>query len=307
MTLSLRVTTEPKKSIYVWICLHCVFSFFITSIKKHSDQSTLGHSGAPENILFFLDPPGPGELWEAVQILSIMYSTEQFILYYLAASNSSTQKKGHSSPLFLYLTKLFVRKVGYQFIPHPIEQLIMTKFLTLNSNFWFVFCHTVLTFPEFHTNHKLCNFFGLFFFHSTKCVIHPNCCVYTTTACRYVCIYKYKYIYSSVLFAVEFPPKACYYHLCWWQLYPSSCSSQNLDSFFSFNPTSSLDFSGRPVVKTLCFHCRGMGSIPAQGTKIPHAMWHSKRNKEKNFFLNKISLALPFFFFIFLFFCSEKT
>ena len=27
-----------------------------------------------------------------------------------------------------------------------------------------------------------------------------------------------------------------------------------------------------------CFHCRGMGSIPSQGTKTPHALWSSLKN-----------------------------
>ena len=31
------------------------------------------------------------------------------------------------------------------------------------------------------------------------------------------------------------------------------------------------DFPGGPVVKTLHLQCRGAGSIPGQGTKIPHA------------------------------------
>ena len=34
--------------------------------------------------------------------------------------------------------------------------------------------------------------------------------------------------------------------------------------------TSPRDFSGSPVVKTLRFQCRGLGSIPGPGTKIPH-------------------------------------
>ena len=33
------------------------------------------------------------------------------------------------------------------------------------------------------------------------------------------------------------------------------------------------DFPGGPVVRTLCFHCRGMGSIPGWGIKILQAMW----------------------------------
>ena len=36
------------------------------------------------------------------------------------------------------------------------------------------------------------------------------------------------------------------------------------------------DFPGRPLVKTLSFHCRGTGSITDQGSKIPHATWHSQ-------------------------------
>lgn len=39
------------------------------------------------------------------------------------------------------------------------------------------------------------------------------------------------------------------------------------------------DFPTGPVVKTLPFHCRGLGLD--QGTKILHVMWHKKRKKEK--------------------------
>ena len=45
------------------------------------------------------------------------------------------------------------------------------------------------------------------------------------------------------------------------------------------------DFISSPVVRTLYFHCRGMGLIPDQGTKIPHAMRHSQ-----NSFLEKKKL-----------------
>ena len=38
---------------------------------------------------------------------------------------------------------------------------------------------------------------------------------------------------------------------------------------------------GSPMIKTLHFHCRGMGSIPGKGTKIPWA----KRHGQKKFFL----------------------
>ena len=33
------------------------------------------------------------------------------------------------------------------------------------------------------------------------------------------------------------------------------------------------DFPGGPVVRIQRFHCRERGSIPRQGTKIPHNMW----------------------------------
>ena len=32
------------------------------------------------------------------------------------------------------------------------------------------------------------------------------------------------------------------------------------------------DFPGSPVVKILCFHCLGMGSVRGLGTKILHAL-----------------------------------
>ena len=36
-----------------------------------------------------------------------------------------------------------------------------------------------------------------------------------------------------------------------------------------------LDFPGGPVVKTLCFYFKGVGSIPGWGTMILYAAWHS--------------------------------
>ena len=41
------------------------------------------------------------------------------------------------------------------------------------------------------------------------------------------------------------------------------------------------DFPGGPVVKTPCFQCRGTGSIPGLGTKIPHAMLRGQKKKKK--------------------------
>ena len=35
------------------------------------------------------------------------------------------------------------------------------------------------------------------------------------------------------------------------------------------------------MVKTLHFYTGGMGSIPGQGTKISHVMWHTKKEEKK--------------------------
>jgi len=35
------------------------------------------------------------------------------------------------------------------------------------------------------------------------------------------------------------------------------------------------------LVKTPCFHCRGVSLIPGQRTKIPQAKWHSKKKKRE--------------------------
>lgn len=42
------------------------------------------------------------------------------------------------------------------------------------------------------------------------------------------------------------------------------------------------EFPGRPVVKTLCFHCRGHGFSPWSGTKIPQAVWHAHPTPRKS-------------------------
>ena len=37
-----------------------------------------------------------------------------------------------------------------------------------------------------------------------------------------------------------------------------------------------------PAVKTLPYNARGMGSIPGQEAKIPHASWPKKKQPKKN-------------------------
>ena len=41
------------------------------------------------------------------------------------------------------------------------------------------------------------------------------------------------------------------------------------------------EFPGGPVVKTWCFHCQGLGSIPGQGTKTLQAMQYGHKKREK--------------------------
>ena len=44
----------------------------------------------------------------------------------------------------------------------------------------------------------------------------------------------------------------------------------------------SWDFPSGPVVKTSPASARGVGSIPSQATKIPHALWPEKQNTKQN-------------------------
>ena len=40
-----------------------------------------------------------------------------------------------------------------------------------------------------------------------------------------------------------------------------------------------MKFPGGPVVRIQRFHCRGLGSIPGQGTKIPQAAQHGQKKE----------------------------
>ena len=53
------------------------------------------------------------------------------------------------------------------------------------------------------------------------------------------------------------------------------------------------DFPGGPVVKTLCFHYRGMGSIPSRGSSPCRGVWPKK--KKKDFFCNHLKLIMKDF------------
>ena len=51
--------------------------------------------------------------------------------------------------------------------------------------------------------------------------------------------------------------------------------------FSVFKMHHSRDSPGGPVVRTLRFHCQGLGSIPGWGTKIPKATWHGQKIEKK--------------------------
>ena len=41
------------------------------------------------------------------------------------------------------------------------------------------------------------------------------------------------------------------------------------------------EFPGDPVVRTLLFHCKGVGAIPGQRTKIPCSAAKKKKEKKR--------------------------
>lgn len=54
---------------------------------------------------------------------------------------------------------------------------------------------------------------------------------------------------------------------------------------YQFN---SWDFSGGPLLGALAANAGGgSGSIPGQGSKIPQAMWHSQKIREKSILIKK--------------------
>ena len=47
------------------------------------------------------------------------------------------------------------------------------------------------------------------------------------------------------------------------------------------NPDRQRELAGGPVVRTPCFHCWGLGSIPGERTKILQAAWHGQKGGNK--------------------------
>ena len=52
------------------------------------------------------------------------------------------------------------------------------------------------------------------------------------------------------------------------------------------------DFPGGPVVKTSLSSAGGVGSIPGQGAKIPHALGPKKQNTKQEQYCNKFNKDL---------------
>ena len=49
------------------------------------------------------------------------------------------------------------------------------------------------------------------------------------------------------------------------------------------------DFLGGPVVKTSPSNAGGVGSIPGQGAKIPHALWPKNQNIKQKQYCDKFN------------------
>ena len=41
------------------------------------------------------------------------------------------------------------------------------------------------------------------------------------------------------------------------------------------------EFPGSPVIRILCYHCHGLGSIRGQGIKIPQTVQYGQKKKKK--------------------------
>ena len=55
-------------------------------------------------------------------------------------------------------------------------------------------------------------------------------------------------------------------------------SPKDINSFTVNMKRTGRDFPGGPVVKNVPSNVEGMGLIPGQGTKIPHATWYAQIN-----------------------------
>ena len=60
-------------------------------------------------------------------------------------------------------------------------------------------------------------------------------------------------------------------------------------SIFDEQSKVQRDFPGGPVVKTLSSNAGGVGSIPGQGTKIPHASQPKNQNIKQKEYCNKLN------------------
>ena len=61
---------------------------------------------------------------------------------------------------------------------------------------------------------------------------------------------------------------------------------QSTDLALYLNADIFSDFSGGPVVRTLCFHSRDLGLIPGEGTKIPKLYGVAKKKKKKKMLIS---------------------
>ena len=72
----------------------------------------------------------------------------------------------------------------------------------------------------------------------------------------------------------------CHAELEHWHNTKSLCSSPSCLYIFG-SQGEQQEFAGCPVVRTLCYHSDGPGSISGWGTKIPQVMQHSQEKKRE--------------------------
>ena len=96
----------------------------------------------------------------------------------------------------------------------------------------------------------------------------------------------------------------------WWSLVfsqnitpvPSALLGTKQKNLWSTSKWQKRDILGGPVNRTPCFNYRGLGSIPAWGTKIPHAVpcdprspKKKKKKSRRKLVILSVFILLPFF------------
>ena len=70
---------------------------------------------------------------------------------------------------------------------------------------------------------------------------------------------------------------------------PEHSRTQHLHDFFAFKMRGVWNFPGGPVVKAFPSNAEGAGSIPGQGSRIPHASGPKGQNMRQKQYYNKFN------------------